>query len=76
MPVTGVVVVVVAVADLASKKGTVGWLVTLVVPAVGVAVSTHVVALVSNRIFCFFSLLVFEPHRGWRVMVVPVGVVG
>ena len=82
VPVMGVVVLVVVVVGLTSKEGTVGWLVALVVPVVGVGVSssicfssTPVVALVSNRIFGFFLLLVFESHRGWRVMVVPVGVV-
>ena len=65
VPVTGVVVIVVAVAGLASKKGTVGWLVTSVVPVVGVTVSTQVVVLVSNGIFCFIFRLVFESHRGW-----------
>ena len=71
VPVTGVVVLVVVVAGLASKEGTVGWLVASVVPVIGVAVSssvcfssTLVVALVSNRIFCFFVLLVVELHRG------------
>ena len=83
VPVTGVVVLVVVVVGLTSKEGTVGRLVALVVPVVGVAVSssvcfssTLVVALVSNRLVCYFLLLVFESHRGWRVMVVAIRVVG
>ena len=83
VPVAGVVVIVIVVAVLACEDSTVGWLVALVVPVVGVGVSssicfssTPVVALVSNRIFGFFLLLVFESHRGWRVMVVAVRVVG